>query len=280
MIFLPPPTAPHPVLQTQEPRPGPPAPLIALAQAKNWTGMADWFEAQSPQIRGQYYPLWLQAMAHAGRWDRLLTICEALQPQLEATTGPRLGIYRLYRAEALSHLGRHAEAAAAHAENGRLGYPDGLPNACVEARLGGDWNSLLAYASELLVSQPRNAQAQAWKGEALARLERFPEAEPILQAAVQADPSLAMAWNNLGRCLNERKDWTDALDALNHALALDPKEFEAQFNRGRCLFELKRYADSANDFRAALAQRPDDPVLAEDLRQAQRYADVAKPRKP
>ena len=280
MILPAPQAPPPPAVQSQALTQGPPAALQALDQAKNWTGMADWFEAQSPQVRGQYYELWLRAMAHAGRWDRLLAVCEAIQPQAEAKTGPRLATYRLYRAEALSHLGRHAEAAAAQAENGRLGYPDGLPNACVEARLGADWNGLLAYASEILATQPKNAQAQAWKGEALARLDRFAEAEPILQAAVQADPSLAMAWNNLGRCLNHRQDWTDALTALDHALTLDPKEFEAQFNRGRCLFELKRYADSANDFRAALAQRPNDPVLQANLHQAERYAAVPKPRKP
>ncbi len=252
----------------------------ALLKAKDWARLADWFETVSPAVRGVYYELWLESLNRSKRWDRLLVVCDALQPQLEAKSGPRLGTYRIYRAQALSQLGRHLEAAQADEENDRLGYPVGLPNACAEARVALDWNALLTYADELLAKKPDNAQAQAWKGEALARLDRFAEAEPILQAAVQADPSLAMAWNNLGRCLNHRQDWTDALTALDHALTLDPKEFEAQFNRGRCLFELKRYADSANDFRAALAQRPNDPVLQANLHQAERYAAVPKPRKP
>ena len=254
-----------------------PKPLADLLAAKNWPGIADWFEGVPPKVRGDYYEIWLQALNRSHRWARLLVVCDALQPQLEAQTGPRLGIYRLYRAQALSQLGQHAEAALAHAENGRLGYPDGFPNACAEARMAGDWNSLLAYSGELLQRKPADAQAQAWKGEALARLGRYAEAEPILRAALQADPSLAMAWNNLGRCLNERKDWTEAREALDHALALDPNEFEAHFNRGRCLFELHMYAQSRDDFRAALALRPNDPVLVENLRQAERYAAVSAP---
>ncbi len=270
---------PPPGVQTQMEADNLPAGLNSLIRAKDWAGMADWFETQTPAVRGQYWSWWLRSLNLSHRWQRLIQVCEALQPQLEAKTGPRLAIYRLYRAQALSQLGRHQEAALAHAENGRLGYSVGLPNACAEARMAADWNGLLGYSGELLVSRPADAQAQAWKGEALARLARYAEAEPILRAAVQADPKLAMAWNNLGRCLNERKAWGEAREALDRALALDPNEFEALFNRGRCLFELHEYARSRDDFRAALAQRPNDPVLAENLRQAERYAALIPSRK-
>ena len=256
-----------------------PKQLSVLLDAKDWSGLADWFEGASPAIRGQYYEIWLQALNRSHRWGRLVVVCDALQPQLEAKTGPRLATYRLYRAQALSQLGQHEAAARAHADNGRLGYPDGFPNACAEARLAGDWSSLLTYAGEMLQGKPTDPQAQAWKGEALTRLGQYAEAEPVLQAAVQADPNQAMPWNNLGRCLEERKDWAEARVALDHALALDPKEYEALFNRGRCLFELHEYASSRDDFRAALALRPNDPASAENLRQAERYAAIQAPRK-
>jgi tetratricopeptide (TPR) repeat protein len=249
----------------------PPA-MDALIKARNWAGLADWFETVPPAVRGRYYEWWLQSLNRSQRWERLLAICEALQPQIEAKSGPRLATYRLYRAQALSQLGRHAEAAQAHAENGRLGYADGFSNACTEARLAKEWNTLLTCSEELLAKHPGDAPGMAWKGEALARLDRLGEAEPILQAAVAKDPKHAYAWNNLGRCLNEKKAWAEAREALDKALLLEPNQAEALFNRGRCLFELKHYRESRDDFKAALALQPGDPVLAENLRQAERYA--------
>jgi len=286
------------LLLLQAPVPAPPAPQVqsqvmgvtagealppkleALLKAKDWTGLADWFETVPPSTRGKFYEYWIQSLNRSQRWGRLLEVCEALQPQLEAKTGPALGTYRLYRAQALSQLGRHGESAAAHGENGRLGYPDGFPNACAEARLTEDWNALLTYSTEFLRAKPEDAMAMGWNGVALTHLARLSEAEPLLRAAVSKAPANAEAWNNLGLCLNEKKAWVEALEALDKALALAPGQFEALFNRGRTRFELRRWKESRDDFRAALALRPGDPVLAENLRQAERYALLPEPRKP
>jgi len=267
-------------IQSQGLAPALPAKADALLKAKDWAGLADWFETVPPATRGTFYEQWIQSLNRSQRWERLLVVCEALQPQLEAKSGPRLATYRVYRAQALSQLGRHSEAALVHAENGRLGFPDGFPNACAEARLAQDWNALLAYSEELLVKRPEDASGMAWKGEALARLDRLTEAEPLLRAAVAKEPKLPFAWNNLGRCLNEQKAWAEACDAFDKALALEPNQLEALFNRGRGRFELKRYKDSRDDFRAALALQPDNPVLAENLRQAERYAALPLPKVP
>lgn len=269
-VFLQTPAPPPP--QLLELAPALPPSAEALRLAKDWAGLADWFETQTPAVRGRHFESWLQALQKSQRWGRLVDICEALQPQLEAKSGPRLGSYRFYRARGLSGLGRHAEAAAAHAENGRMGDPGGLANACTEARLAMEWEALLVYAGELLVQRPEHGLGLAWKGEALARLKRFSEAEPILKAALAKDPKIAYAWNNLGRCLNERKAWGEAATALDQALALDPGQLEALFNRGRARFELKQFVGSRDDFKAALALEPDNLVLAENLRQAERYA--------
>jgi tetratricopeptide (TPR) repeat protein len=112
----------------------------------------------------------------------------------------------------------------------------------------------------------------------LARLDRLPEAEPLLRAAVVKDPNIAYAWNNLGRCFNERKAWGEAIEAINKALSLEPNQLEALFNRGRALFELKRFQESRDDFRAAQALQPDNAVIADNLRQAERYAALPVPK--
>lgn len=272
--------APTPQVQSQGVNLALPPRMDAFIKTKDWAGLADWFETVPPATRGTYYEWWIQSLNRSRRWDRLVVVCEALQPQLEAKSGPRLGTYRLYRAQALSQLGRHAEASRVHAENGRLGYPDGFPNACAEARLAQDWGALLAWSDGLLAEHPEDASGLAWKGEALARMDRLAEAEPLLRDALTRDPKMAQAWNNLGRCLNEKKAWTQACDALDKALILEPGQLEALFNRGRARFELKRYRESRDDFRAALAHRPGDPVLIENLRQAERYVALPAPKNP
>lgn len=244
----------------------------ALLRADDWAGLADWFEKASPKVRRQHYEYWLQALNRSRRWARLADACKALTPQIEGRGKPRLGTYRLYRAQALSQLGRHKEAMAAHAENGRLGQPEGYANACAEARMAGDWKGLLAHSEAILARKPQDAEALGWKGEALARLGRFEASAAVLQSVVQANPKDAQAWNNLGRAALQRKAWGDAKAAFDRALALEPGQMEALFNRGIALFNLKQYAASRDDFKAALALRPGDPVLQENLRQAEKMA--------
>lgn len=250
-------------------QPLPPA-AEALLQDQDWPGLADWFEKASPKVRRQHYEYWLQALNRSQRWSRLAEACKALIPQIEGKSKPRLGTYRLYRAQALSQLGRHAEAMAAHAENGRLGQSEGYANACAEARMAGNWRALATYAEAILARNPREAEALGWKGEALAHLGRYEDSAKALQLAVQVNPGHAYAWNNLGRGALQRKAWAEAKEAFDKALGLEPAQMEALFNRGIALFNLKQYAASRDDFKAALVLRPDDPVLRENLRQAER----------
>ncbi len=259
-----------PQIQAQTGTVLPPA-VDALVKAKDWPRLADLFETLTPQERGRHYETWIQALNRARRWERLVEVCEALMPQIEAKSGARLGTYRLYRAQGLSQLGRHAEAMTAHAENAALGYPDALVSACAEARLLQDWASMEAYADSLLATNPKHPEGLAWKGEALARRGDHERAEPLLRAALDVDPGRPHTWSNLALCLNHRKAWTEAEAALNKALEADPQLFEARYNRGRTYFELQRYQQAADDFKAALTLVPGDAVLQENLRQAERY---------
>lgn len=246
----------------------------ALLKAKDWAGLSDWFDKESNTTRRTYYEQWLLALSQAHRWEKVLAVCDAILPLEEGKSRPHLGSYRLYRAQALSQLGKHAEAAAAHAENGRMGDLKGFPSACAEARLAKDWMSMFTLADEYLEKNPKDAMGLALKGEALTRLDMLPDAEPILREAVAKDPTIASAWSGLGRCLNAKKAWAESAEALDRSLSLDPKQMEALFNRGIARFELKRYADSRDDFKAALALQPQDPVIIANLEQAERYATI------
>lgn len=243
----------------------------ALEKAQKWNALADFFESLSPKERGLFLTYWLKSLQKAQRWERMLEVCDAAIPQIEGKTGPRMGLERSLRANALSHLGRHAEALAAHQENGKLGSSASYRSACSEARLVPDWTREQACADALLALKPGDAEALAWKGEALAQQKLFKEAEPVLREAIKGDPKQPLAWSNLGRCLNERAAWPEALETLNQALALDPALPEAHYNRGRTNFELKHFQLSVEDFRVAFASNPEDPELKENLHQAERY---------
>lgn len=243
----------------------------ALEKAQKWDDLADFFESLNPKTRGEFLTFWLKSLQKAQRWSRMLEVCDAAIPQLEAKSGPKAGLERLLRANALTHLGRHAEAFAAHQENGKLGSLASYRSACSEARLVPDWIGAQTCADALLALKPGDAEALAWKGESLAQQKNFKDAEPILRKAIKGDPKQPFAWSNLGRCLNERKALPEALKVLNQALALDPALYEAHYNRGRTNFELKQFQASVEDFRIALAAIPGDPDLQENLHQAERY---------
>lgn len=245
--------------------------IAALQKAQQWGALSDYFETLTPKERGTNLAAWLQAMQRAERWPRLLEVCDAVIPQIEAKSGPKLTIPRLERAQALSALNRHAEAEAAHEQNGKLGYPDGFINACVEARNAQDWSGLERCSQELLKIKGDNYQALAWMGEAIARQERYDEAEPILRQALQGDPQQALAWNNLGRCLNAKHAWAEAVTCLDKAIALDPSEWEARYNRGLAQFQLGHYSESINDLKAASLANPGDPQIRKDLASAESY---------
>lgn len=253
--------------------------LSALADAGDWDALCDQFEALPIETALRFRGTWVEALGRARRWERLQRLCDRLLKDPAYLKDPRRPDFLRQRARALSQLQRHTEALAAWEELGRGGDLLGRVNACQEAELQQDWPALgrnaLALSKMPGLKPALVGEAATWRGEALARQNRFAEAEPAFKAALAADPHQALTWANLGRCLNERKAWPEAREAFDHALALQPGLLEALYNRGLTLFNLKRYAESRDDFRAALAQRPGDPVLTENLRQAERFATLA-----
>lgn len=245
--------------------------IADLQKAQQWGALCDYLETLTPKERGAYLAPWLQALQRAERWNRLLEVCDAVIPQLEAQSGPKLTIPRLERAQALSALNRHAEAEAAHEQNGNLGYAEGFFNACVEARNAQDWSGLERCSKAMLSIKSDNYQALAWMGEALARQERYADAEPVLRQALAGDSNQALAWNNLGRCLNAKKAWAEAVASLDKAVALDPQEWEAHYNRGLAQFELGHFNESIADLKAAALVNPADPQITKDLASVEAY---------
>lgn len=96
----------------------------------------------------------------------------------------------------------------------------------------------LQRAIELNPSLP---EAQNQLGYLAVRRGNTAEAEKRFRAAVQASPSYVVAWVNLAAALTDESRWKDADDALDHALQIDPDNTQA-----RKLKELLAAAKTAN----------------------------------
>ena len=236
--------------------------IQALKAAKDWAGLADWFETLTPKQRGTYLMDWEQALSRAGRWERLDEVCSAVLSQLEAKTGPRPSQERTYRAQALFQMGLFAEAMEAHALNAKMtGYASDFVAACWSAERLGNWKALETQADAFLARHPAKGDALAYRGEALTRQQRFAEAEPLLRKALEADQALVFAWTNLSCCLNETERYQEAKDAADHALGRDPAYLEALSNRARAFVGLKLYKEARVDYAALLASPATDPAI-------------------
>ena len=124
---------------------------------------------------------------------------------------------------------------------------------------------------------PRQAAVAAnAHGKALVQQGRRDAATAAFRAAVQHDPSLAEAHNNLGNMLNRVPPYADAIAEYQAAIALMPDYFEAHFNLGNTLRRAGQAHQAVAVFQAAVALRPAIPAVYTGLGNALLDADRAE----
>ncbi len=238
--------------------------ILRLEQAKEWAQLADFLEAQSPQIRGRYLLNWLQALTKAKRFERAIDICNAAIPQVR-TSAPSFALsLQAIKATCLQRLGRHDEALALYLELNHQNQGFGF-ELCVSASALGAWGDLIEYGAQLARQNP--GLGKAFQGEAYAKLGRYSEAERILSEAIQHLDAPPMAWVNLACCLVEREAYAEAVEMATQALQKEPDLMEALYHRGRAYVGLKRYEEGKTDMVAALATGRANAALAENIRE-------------
>ena len=88
------------------------------------------------------------------------------------------------------------------------------------------------------IKRPDDALAQGYLGESLYRLGRLRQAEAPLRRAVEIDPTLVPAWNNLGLVLLDTGRSREAVRVLRRAYALDSGQTDAiRMNLARAMEE-------------------------------------------
>lgn len=258
------------------------AKLSALQTQSDWKGMDLYIRGLEPPYRLAVHEDWLKALRKTGNSEGVLQVCENCLPLLEIKGGPRLSVARIYRALALGELNQHPQAMQAHLENAKLGYPSGHLNACVEAQKHQDWEPLIECSEGLAKQNP--GLGLSFKGEALSMLKRYPEALPVLEAAILLPNATAMAWADLALCRVEAETYETAIAAADRALSMEPDNAIARYNRARAWMGLKDYEKGRQDFASAQAMgKGDDEMrknIAEALAVTDRYLDYVKQPKP
>jgi tetratricopeptide (TPR) repeat protein len=90
----------------------------------------------------------------------------------------------------------------------------------------------------------------------LAERGQFNDAESLYRHAIDQNPNLSPAYNNLGLLLLDRGRVRDAIPLLNNAIRLEPTDPAAQINLGMALAEQNDLDDAIEHFRRALELSP------------------------
>jgi superkiller protein 3 len=127
-----------------------------------------------------------------------------------------------------------------------------------------------AVARQWLALTPRGAGAQALLGLIAIRRARWQEAREHLQQAVQANPRLATAWNDLGVALYQLDQPAAAFAAWERAIDLEPQLWDTLWNLGTKAAErgFNRQARAALERFVAGAPRE---RYGDEVRQAQQF---------
>ncbi|MGD1030594.1 MAG: tetratricopeptide repeat protein [Opitutaceae bacterium] len=105
-------------------------------------------------------------------------------------------------------------------------------------------------------------------GEALADLQRYPEAAAEYSLHTRLEPGNTAAWFGLGNALAAQEQYSAAAGAYRRALAIDPHLVDAHNNLGNVLLLTGQVPAAVAEYREALRLRPGDPALQKSLQLA------------
>ena len=113
--------------------------------------------------------------------------------------------------------------------------------------------------------EPRQARSWKGRGDALYRLERFPEALAAYDEAIQLNNKNSQAWTGRGNSLYRLERFTAALAAYEKSLKLEPDNAATINRKGRALYKLERYQAAFSAQEQAIEIEPDQAQYLSDL---------------
>jgi tetratricopeptide (TPR) repeat protein len=134
----------------------------------------------------------------------------------------------------------------------------------------GEAKAAAAAVDKALEFQPQDSGALLIKGRLLIEQSNFKDAVPVLQNALQADPTSPFVRYELGRAFYFSKDYTSAVGMFDSALEVSPEWAQAASAKAMGLYEMGEFGAAFSQARRALKLSPGDPSMLDILRDAAR----------
>ena len=144
--------------------------------------------------------------------------------------------------------------------------PNNIALAAEEVRLNGvrSPEDGIAAAHKVGDQMPAQPAAQAMEGDFLQSLKRPAEAKAAYEAALQARPSLLLVERLAGAASRDGKS-ADALKLLADWSSAHPADLAAKLDVAQFYLQQKNYVEAKPRYEALLKERPDNPLLLNDL---------------
>jgi protein O-mannosyl-transferase len=127
----------------------------------------------------------------------------------------------------------------------------------ISARRNVDYRSELSIWADTVAKAPHNARARVNLGAALSGQGDAAGARTQYEIAIQQNPSLPEALNNLATLYLDIKEVTKAIQACEAALRIQPKFALAHNNLGTALIQAGRTAEGISHLQTALQLKPE-----------------------
>jgi Flp pilus assembly protein TadD len=140
----------------------------------------------------------------------------------------------------------------------------------------GDFDGALDILKRAVAANPSDAVAQNNLGQVLVRLNRVPEALPHLAAATELEPSNWSYKFNLARAQGLSGDWAAAVTSYQQADQLFPNDHVTLFNLAQALQKANRSDEAIGVLERVVAAAPGDPSFLLSLGSAYEQAGRAQ----
>ena len=143
-------------------------------------------------------------------------------------------------------------------------------NSCCENK---DWKQAVELFRRVLLCEPEHEWALNNLGFALARLERYFEAEQVLRQVLFLNPKNARALSNLVMTIESTDDRYAAIDFRRRLAVLEPEGFDNLFSLANSLLATGCADEALHYFQRAIEASPDHRVCRSNYLLATNYSD-------
>jgi len=119
------------------------------------------------------------------------------------------------------------------------------------------WQTIVEWEAGRTGEWLDSAEGLYWTGLTLLWAEKYEEALPYFEEAVQKDPDYADAYFQIGYCNGKLGRHDEAIEAYKQAIRIEPDDAKAHYGLGVAYDSLGRYDEAIEAFKQAIRIKPD-----------------------